>query len=100
MPTADYEYPKMNGIQNYLMATAISTIRKASADIIKDGEIDPAMVVASMQELIAHLKKCESSLESAVECKISYCGIEPGKRPPKAGDPDAYPFFSKKANNS
>ncbi len=33
----------MNGIKNYLMVMAVAKIRKASADIIKDGEIDPAM---------------------------------------------------------
>lgn len=39
------------------MATAVAAIQKASADIIKEGETDPAMAVASMQELLAHLKK-------------------------------------------
>lgn len=82
----------MNGIQNYLMAMAVATIRKASADIIKEGEIDPAMVVASMQELIAHLKKSESSLISTVKCDIKYRGVETA-RVPKEGDSGAYPVF-------
>ncbi|WP_019896678.1 hypothetical protein [Methylotenera mobilis] len=82
----------MNGIQNYLMAIALATIRKASADIIKEGEIDPAIAVASMQELIAHLKKSESFLISTVECDVKYRGVETA-RVPKVGDSGVYPVF-------
>jgi hypothetical protein len=82
----------MNSIQNYLMATAVSTIRKAAANIIQDGEIDPVMVVASMQELITHIKNSESSLKSIVECNLKYRGVETA-RTPKEGDSGANPVF-------
>lgn len=82
----------MNGIQSYLIATAVATIRKATADIIKEGEIDPVIVVASMQELITHIKNSESSLKSIVECDLKYRGVETA-RTPKEGDSGANPVF-------
>jgi|APLak6261701877_1056259.scaffolds.fasta_scaffold00004_108 hypothetical protein len=88
----------MNAIQTYLMSAAEATIRKASADIINEGEIDPVMVVASMQELITHLNSSESSLDSTVECDVSYVGILPGKRPARVGDSGVLPMFLKNPN--
>jgi len=82
----------MNAIQTYLMSAAEATIRKASADIINEGEIDPVMVVASMQELISHLKSSENSLESTVQCDLKFRGVETA-RMPKTGDLGTYPVF-------
>lgn len=89
----------MNAIQTYLMALAEAAIRKASAGIINEGEVDPVMVVESMQELIMHLKSSESSLDSVVQCDLSYVGILPGERPIKVGDLGASPMFLRNSIN-
>lgn len=94
----------MNAIQIYLKNMAIATIRKASAGIIQDGDVNPEMVVASMQELIAHL----DTLNSTVKCDLKYAGvfkektIYPNPRDKqKEGDAGVYPyFFIDKANKT
>lgn len=64
----------MNAIQQYLTEVAMAAIREASARLIRNGEVDPILVVGSMQELSDTMVSAADELTSRMPSALVYSG--------------------------
>lgn len=77
----------MNAIQLYLTEVAVAAIRSASAGMVRDGDVDPMLVITSMQQLldgIDHMPDVlvpESPLVYSGGASLSMSVLDPGFKP-------------------
>lgn len=67
----------MNGIQKYLIETALIAAREAAGALIATSELSPVLVAQSLEELTQVVNDCVGSTESKVSCDWEYEGRSP-----------------------
>lgn len=66
----------MNAVQHYFMNVAITAIRQAAGNMIRDAEVDPESVVKSMQEFVMHIENSGKKLDTNIRLPYKFSGIE------------------------
>lgn len=81
----------MNAIQQYLTKVAQASIRQATGDLVRDGEVDPHLAVDSMNELLGVITHASSGFESKVPSTLVYGGR--GNQTVMINSPNFQPMF-------
>lgn len=64
----------MNAIQQYLTKVAQASIRQATGDLVRNGEVDPRLAVDSMNELLDVITSVVGGFETQVPSTLVYAG--------------------------
>lgn len=75
----------MNGIQKYLIETALDAAREAAGILIATSKLSPVLVARCLEEFTQAIKNLDASTVSEVPCNIEYRGRKATKQQPLIG---------------
>jgi len=75
----------MNGIQKYLIETALDAAHEAAGMLISTSKLSPVLVAQSLEEFKQAIKDMDEKIVSKVPCNFEYRGRKVTKQQSSAG---------------